>query len=236
MAEMDAADEIRWGLRDPPATSISEYPNGFDVEDGGEYRVDLAKPLGLSVEENMDPDYKGHVIVTRVASGGNAELAGVSLGDEITGVNSLFEDSVWRVEGQGVDKVQQLITNCERETVVIQLRRCAEAVMPMSDTEALLIDSDLDYVEQWKAVYDDAYPIEGEIESDETADADKYADTLKEWWDELPQPEPSNEPSGDKSRELLRGVPSLNKGEGSGAFAEARKWMEGQEGGSSRWN
>ena len=81
-----------------------------------------------------------------------------------------------------------------------------------------------------------SYPIEGEIESDETADADKYADTLKEWWDELPQPEPSNEPSGDKSRELLRGVPSLNKGEGSGAFAEARKWMEGQESGSSRWN
>ena len=52
----------------------------------------------------MTEDRVGRVIVTRLVEGGHAADAGAAVGDEIVGVNAMFGDNVWRVEGDGIER------------------------------------------------------------------------------------------------------------------------------------
>ena len=67
------------------------------------------KPLGCTAEECLDvlqiENGAKHVFVSKIVEGGNAEKAGIQLGDLIIGVSSIFGDTLENVNGAGLDRV-----------------------------------------------------------------------------------------------------------------------------------
>jgi hypothetical protein len=188
-----AESEPRKGLR-----SLDERPAAPAQLPEDEYRVALARPLGMSVEEMMTEDRVGRVIVTRLVEGGHAADAGVAVGDEIVGVNAMFGDNVWRVEGDGIERVQDLIRACEKDAVTIQLRRSEGRELVEVEFE-----SDLDFVDMWKAVYTDEYPVDAAaVESGgdgEERSAKYLGNVYDEYYADMPVAKVSDEYTEDKS-------------------------------------
>ena len=67
------------------------------------------KPLGCTAEECLDvlesENGAKHVFISKIVEGGNAEKAGIELGDLIIGVSSIFGDTLENVNGVGLDRV-----------------------------------------------------------------------------------------------------------------------------------
>ena len=146
----------------------------------------------------MTEDRVGRVIVTRLVEGGHAADAGVAVGDEIVGVNAMFGDNVWRVEGDGIERVQDLIRACEKDAVTIQLRRSEGRELVEVEFE-----SDLDFVDMWKAVYTDEYPVDAAaVESGgdgEERSAKYLGNVYDEYYADMPVAKVSDEYTEDKS-------------------------------------
>jgi PDZ domain len=60
------------------------------------------RPMGCTVEESLSAGY--HVFISAVKEGGNADVAGVQVGDVIVGVTGLF-GGMEDVTGLGLEKV-----------------------------------------------------------------------------------------------------------------------------------
>jgi len=83
------------------------------------------KPMGCTAEESLvkAEDGSKHVFISKVIQGGNADMAGVEVGDVIVGVSGSFED-VFEVIGTGLDRVRSLIAGREKEmNLVIKVVR-----------------------------------------------------------------------------------------------------------------
>uniref|UniRef100_A0A7S1ZNQ0 PDZ domain-containing protein n=1 Tax=Trieres chinensis TaxID=1514140 RepID=A0A7S1ZNQ0_TRICV len=90
------------------AASAEDYFGG--MAEFMDFVLEEHKPLGCTAEESLADEVDGakHVFVSKVVNGGNAEKAGVMVGDVIVGVSGTFDDTV-DVAGLGLDKVRSLI-------------------------------------------------------------------------------------------------------------------------------
>ena len=80
----------------------------FGSEEGELLRLELPefRPLGCTVEESLDTESDPKVVfVSKVVEGGNAEKAGLRVGDVVVGVNGLFDDTVVPVIEAGLEKM-----------------------------------------------------------------------------------------------------------------------------------
>jgi len=75
-----------------------------------EFELKEHKPLGCSVEESLadEPDGSKYVFVAEVKNGGNAEKAGIKMGDVIVQLSGTF-DEVVDVAGLGIEKIRSLV-------------------------------------------------------------------------------------------------------------------------------
>lgn len=75
-----------------------------------EFELSEHKPLGCSVEESLanEPDGAKYVFVAEITKGGNAEKAGLKMGDVIVQLSGTFDELV-DVAGLGIDKIRSLV-------------------------------------------------------------------------------------------------------------------------------
>lgn len=96
----------------------------LDDEDGFVYvresELKEHKPLGCSVEESLadEPDGAKYVFVAEVTRGGNADNAGIKVGDVIVQLSGTF-DEVVDVAGLGIDKIRSLVSGRSDENPLI---------------------------------------------------------------------------------------------------------------------
>jgi len=84
------------------------------------FTLDEHKPLGCTAEESLVPSSDGarHVFISKVTEGGNADMAGIEVGDVIVGLSGSFEDVV-EVIGSGLNRVRSLIAGRQKEVNLI---------------------------------------------------------------------------------------------------------------------
>jgi len=67
--------------------------------------VEVAKPLGLVLEE----DRNGDVFVAEVVKGGNGDISGVLVGDRVAMVSATFGNDMWSTQGAGLSRTMKAI-------------------------------------------------------------------------------------------------------------------------------
>mmetsp|Transcript_9686 Transcript_9686/g.22025 ORF Transcript_9686/g.22025 Transcript_9686/m.22025 type:complete len:266 (+) Transcript_9686:137-934(+) len=84
-------------------------------------QIDLTehKPLGCSVEESLaeEPNGEKYVFVVDVVEGGNAQKAGIKVGDVIVQITGTFDECV-DVSGLGIERVQSLVAGRSKDDVL----------------------------------------------------------------------------------------------------------------------
>jgi hypothetical protein len=84
------------------SSTLSTIPNTIDV------LLKDHKPLGCTIEESQvpSPDLFGAdylpIIISKLVAGGNAENAGLQVGDVITGVSAVFGEGIQDVSSLGL--------------------------------------------------------------------------------------------------------------------------------------
>lgn len=118
-------------------------PNGaaasFEDAEELEFLLLEHKPLGCTAEESLSVEEDGmkHVFISKVIEGGNAEKAGILVGDVVIGVTGTFDDIV-NVAGLGIEKVQAFIAGRDpNENLSIKIARGTDV---MSRHESALVD------------------------------------------------------------------------------------------------
>lgn len=154
------------------------------------------KPLGCTAEESlaMAEDGAKHVFVSKVTEGGNAERAGVEVGDVIVGLSGSFEEVV-EVIGSGLDRVRSLVAGRQSDkTLILKIIRNTDV---LALHEQALVDlcilpegqgQDSSLVKCIEALYQSDYDIDDSDgpESCEDSDTECMLDTMLETWgDEL---------------------------------------------------
>jgi len=78
------------------------------------------KPLGCTAEESLVTanDGETHAFISKVTEGGNADMAGIEVGDVIVGVSGSFDDVV-EVIGSGLNRVRSLVAGRPKEMNLI---------------------------------------------------------------------------------------------------------------------
>ena len=80
----------------------------FGSNEGELVRLELPefRPLGCTVEESLDTESDPKVVfVSKIVEGGNADKAGIKVGDVVVGINGLFDDTVVPVLEAGLEKM-----------------------------------------------------------------------------------------------------------------------------------
>mmetsp|Transcript_32324 Transcript_32324/g.68352 ORF Transcript_32324/g.68352 Transcript_32324/m.68352 type:complete len:306 (-) Transcript_32324:291-1208(-) len=102
------------------------------LKDSRPYEFELKehKPLGCSVEESLanEPDGAKYVFVAEVTRGGNADLAGLKVGDVIVQLSGTF-DEVVDVNGLGIEKIRSLVGGRPEESpLIIRIARDSDVM------------------------------------------------------------------------------------------------------------
>jgi hypothetical protein len=80
---------------------------------------DLGKPLGITIEQA--PDDSGLVYITSI--GEKAEIAGLQVGDVLTGVSAVFGDDIWSVRGKDVEGIRNMVRACDEPSIKLRVER-----------------------------------------------------------------------------------------------------------------
>jgi len=121
------------------ASDIVHFGGVADILD---FVLEEHKPLGCSADESLadEPDGSKHVFVSKIVEGGNAEKAGIRLGDVFVGVSGTFggENEVTLIVGQGLDKTRALISG--RSAAQSLSLKMARGTDVMERHESALVD------------------------------------------------------------------------------------------------
>lgn len=88
------------------------------------------KPLGCTAEESLapEPDMRTPVFVSKVVEGGNAEKAGIAVGDVILGITGVF-DEMEDVTYSNLDRVRALVSGrYPEQTLTIRVMRGSDVM------------------------------------------------------------------------------------------------------------
>lgn len=109
------------------------------------------KPLGCTVEESLasEPDNsKKPIFVSKIVEGGNAEKAGLKVGDLLLEVSGVFTDVMEDVTSCGLQRVKNLVSGYDPEnTLVIKVQRGTDVLTRHEQALVdlcLISDSDVD--------------------------------------------------------------------------------------------
>ena len=103
-SEVQASQFVDTPAEDP--NPLPELTGALATSILKEFELTQHKPLGCSVEESLanEPDGSKYVFVAEITKGGNAEKAGIRVGDVIVQLSGTF-DEVVNVAGLGIDKM-----------------------------------------------------------------------------------------------------------------------------------
>lgn len=171
--------------------AMLNFPDSIILEIG----LEDHKPLGCTAEECLDvleiENGAKHVFISKIVEGGNAEKAGIELGDLIIGVSSMFGDSLENVNGVGLDRVKSLVAGCDKEQNLNL--RIARGTDVMSRHEKVLVDlctlsdNGIEATTQacLDALYSDGYELLDDVEEIcEDDGSECMLDTMYNIWDE----------------------------------------------------
>jgi len=167
------------------------------------FTLEEHKPLGCTAEESLVQAEDGaqHVFVSKVVSGGNADSAGLEVGDVITGITGSFDEIV-EVIGAGLNRVRSLVTGKDADQyLIIKVIRGTNVI---EDHETALVDlcilpegdKDSNMVKCIETLYQSEYDVEDTTGPANCGDADTECmlDTMVGiWGDELGVEETSSE-------------------------------------------
>jgi len=141
----DAGAVVNNSLTEGILSKFNEYHSDEEITYTENYllrfEMDEFKPLGCTAEESLNVSLDGskHVFISKVVEGGNAQKAGLKVGDVIVAVSGSFEASnVTPVVGASLERVKSLIGGREKGTgLVLMVIRDS---FVMSKHETTLID------------------------------------------------------------------------------------------------
>jgi hypothetical protein len=159
------------------------------------------RPMGCTVEESLAGGR--HVFVAKLTEGGNADMAGLLLGDVIVGLTGIFGD-LEDVSGLGLDKIKSLVSACHDEEPLELV--IARGTSVLEDHETALVelcanpDSTDEEMEQCVVEFISGgyFSDEDAVQEEELCDAQDSAeclvDSLQNMWAEgLPVREATTE-------------------------------------------
>jgi len=195
------------------------------------FTLDEHKPLGCTAEESLAKGEDGakHVFVSKVTEGGNADTAGLLVGDVIVGVSGSFEEIV-EVVGVGLDRVRSLVAGRQdKMNLILKIVRNTDV---LAQHEKALVDlcilpegegKDSNLVKCIEALYQSDYEIddsEGPGSCLDT-DAECMLDTmLNTWEDELDVMggEKQVEVEQEEVKKVKKPAPWSSRSSGSGTY------------------
>jgi len=187
--------------------------------------------LGCTAEESLAKGEDGakHVFVSKVTEGGNADTAGLLVGDVIVGVSGSFEEIV-EVVGVGLDRVRSLVAGRQdKMNLILKIVRNTDV---LAQHEKALVDlcilpegegKDSNLVKCIEALYQSDYEIddsEGPGSCLDT-DAECMLDTmLNTWEDELDVMggEKQVEVEQEEVKKVKKPAPWSSRSSGSGTY------------------
>jgi len=195
------------------------------------FTLDEHKPLGCTAEESLATGEDGakHVFVSKVTDGGNADKAGVLVGDVIVGVSGSFEDIV-EVVGSGLDRVRSLVGGRQDEmNLILKIVRNTNV---LAQHEKALVDlcilpegegKDSNLVKCIEALYQSDYDIDDSEGAGSCLDTDAECmlDTMLDTWgDELDvmAGEMVEEVVVDEVKKVKKPAPWSSRSSGSGTY------------------
>jgi len=182
------------------ANSTLETPSQFELIFPGAEVITVEMidhiPLGCTVEESLHED-DDFIFITKITEEGNAEKAGLQVGDVIVGVTGLFGDMTSTLNSD-VDKIKKLVSAVpEEEPLTIQVARGTEVLERHESSVVELCNtsgaSDKQVQECVVDFLAGGYNYENEEPNEELCGNDEDAECLIDgmmnlWADELPPP------------------------------------------------
>ena len=223
------------------STSLnSDVVNGIPTLTGAlegcrRMQIDLTehKPLGCSVEESLaeEPNGEKYVFVVDVVEGGNAEKAGIKVGDVIVQITGTFDECV-DVTGLGIERVQSLVAGRSKDDVLtLRIARGSDVQQRhvLALVEMCIVGDD-----QATASCIDAIHTEESISVDadesvcnEDDDTECMLDTLWGSWDEGFSNESNPVDESEEGEEVVvekkKVMPWSSRSSGSGTFVRDPK-------------
>jgi len=195
------------------------------------FTLDEHKPLGCTAEESlaMGEDGAKHVFVSKVTEGGNADRAGVLVGDVIVGVSGSFEDIV-EVVGSGLDRVRSLVGGRQDEmNLILKIVRNTDV---LAQHEKALVDicilpegegKDSNLGKCIEALYQSDYDIDDSDGAGSCLDTDTECmlDTMLDTWGEeldVMAGERAVEVVEDEVKKVKKPAPWSSRSSGSGTY------------------
>lgn len=121
-------------------TLLEGFLKYYNIDDGQRnilsFELEEFKPLGCTAEESLVEQEDGSkaVFISKIVEGGNAEKAGLKVGDAIVGVSGNFKDIV-NVVGINLEKVKSLIgAREEAEGLVLKIIRGSDVMAQHEST------------------------------------------------------------------------------------------------------
>mmetsp|Transcript_27367 Transcript_27367/g.38492 ORF Transcript_27367/g.38492 Transcript_27367/m.38492 type:complete len:302 (+) Transcript_27367:136-1041(+) len=209
----------------------------FPKADVVEFTLEHHVPLGCSVEESLAVNQETgnyaddqHVFVSKVTEGGNADAAGIQVGDVIVGVTGTF-GVVSDVSGLGLDHIRSLISAVlphnplqlvvARGTGVMEAHESAIVdLCIMPETNANEIDSCV------KAIHNMAYVDDEEVVVDCSSDGEEECmldDVFAMWAEDLPEQPQAKEEEPKEEESAPKPAPWSSRSSPSGTYVRNPK-------------
>lgn len=204
-----------------------------------DFSLPIHRPLGLSIEESLADSR--FVFVTKITLGGNADTAGLKVGDTLVSITGLF-GKLSPAVGVGVDAIKGMVASRPAEEALeIQVARGTsvfddheKAVIELcsndssdQEVEQCVIDYlSIDYQEQKESDLEERKKAANNAELDEECDpsedeADCLVGNLQDMWaEDLPPPTISTPSEDSDSSEVPKEAvkPWSNRSSGSGTY------------------
>mmetsp|Transcript_4388 Transcript_4388/g.7682 ORF Transcript_4388/g.7682 Transcript_4388/m.7682 type:complete len:304 (+) Transcript_4388:156-1067(+) len=196
-----------------------------------EFKLKEHKPLGCSVEESLadEPDGAKYVFVAEVHKGGNAEKAGLRIGDVIVQLSGTVDEEVVDVAGLGIEKIRSLVGGRSDESpLVIRIARGSDVMERhlLALVELCIIGDDASTADYITSIYaeEDIIDIAGDSETAmcEEDDTDSILDSM--WGDWSSEEEKEEEVVEEVKEEKKKKVaPWSSRSSGSGTYVRNPK-------------
>lgn len=189
-------------------------------------------PLGCTVEESLHED-DDSIFISKLTKGGNAEHAGLKLGDVIVGVTGLFGDIVSTIESD-VEKIKRLVAAVSEEVPLsIQVARGTDVFerhestindvcMGAGASEKEVQECVVDFLSGGYNYDDDV--VENDSTECEADDSECLIDDMMNLWaDELPPPSTTTGITAQTVQKTSKPKPWSVRSSGSGTYVRDPK-------------